>query len=1093
MKSLMRVIGPAKYFWVYFVAVYFISLSGTLASSSPQLIVPVQMGRTINLMSIQQSKYLLVFGQNNTQVWESRSGRLIKTLKVNAIRGVESPDGKTLLLVKKHMIYFVDPSDFKVSDSLYLLGLEYVSFLPEPKKLLVYAANTKGALYTVNLEPSWRPYDTIFVNRNTGFSQVRSFGATPDGKYTLLQFDKSPAFYVDNHSKQVLKTFDAGMALYLFTPDFKICEIITEKKNIRLSIINPRTFEVERTLLGLTNIEPQYLSKTLWLDRDRLLIYNQEMRTVADFRSGTVGPDYKYYSDYHSIDITRAAKVEQGVVRSVYIAISYPVNRVEEWDLASNRKLRDIGLNIASPLHVAVAPDAFRMQFGSEYEIELGRTVRFMRVNAKNPISAYTPDGNQRIHAGMMGIVEMFNSKEQNAQPKAFISHEMGIRRAGSGIITGKNGKLGAVISTEGVYIFDVKTMTLKHDVKINEEGFLETEVNLATFFDNDRKIIAKGIFPGNSPKTYCVEVATGKILWQIGGNYTHFKETTQGIMCFDHTEKNLKWLNPINGQVSKTQYLWNVYFGPNDVRRIAISPDANQVIFTSSNKIFFWDTKSQKVTLPKSNPTQGWINTISYFAHNPRYAVSVSNDGRSVLWDCQNMTSLATLFLIPRSNDWVCLAPDGRFDASASAMQMLYYTIDMDIVPLEQVYEAYYTPGLLLSLLYDNQEPPDDPDNDIKNLKRPPVVKLLFENMKRNLVVDDEMPTYNTDQSTARLVVEAAAPDDFVAEIRLFHNGKLVSSATRNLEVADDDAQSLQKTFQIELLPGSNIFRAVALNSQRTESKPDEINVVYKASGDRPKPDAGRINLYALVIGIDIYKNPRYNLNYATADATAFAIALQEIGGSVYKDIKIKLLTNELATKEGIIREFNNIKLQATPQDVFLFYYAGHGVLSGMKDFFLVPHEITQMYGNDQLLMSGALGVDLLQELSKKLPAQKQLFILDACQSGGAVELIAMRGLAEEKAIAQLARSTGTYWLAASGSEQFASEFAQLGHGTFTYALLNGLRGKADNGDKSITVKEIDAYLQLEVPEITRKYKGSPQYPSSYGFGNDFPLGVIK
>lgn len=47
--------------------------------------------------------------------------------------------------------------------------------------------------------------------------------------------------------------------------------------------------------------------------------------------------------------------------------------------------------------------------------------------------------------------------------------------------------------------------------------------------------------------------------------------------------------------------------------------------------------------------------------------------------------------------------------------------------------------------------------------------------------------------------------------------------------------------------------------------------------------------------------------------------------------------------------------------------------------------------------------------------------------------------------------------------------------------------------GDKKVTVKELDAYLQEQVPEITAKYKGTPQFPASYGFGNDFPIGVVK
>jgi uncharacterized caspase-like protein len=214
-----------------------------------------------------------------------------------------------------------------------------------------------------------------------------------------------------------------------------------------------------------------------------------------------------------------------------------------------------------------------------------------------------------------------------------------------------------------------------------------------------------------------------------------------------------------------------------------------------------------------------------------------------------------------------------------------------------------------------------------------------------------------------------------------------------------------------------------------------------------------------------------------------------------MFNKTNIIFIGDEKATKEGISTELDKIKTASNPKDVFIFYYAGHGVLNEKKDFFLVPHDVTQLYGADDALAQKGLSANVLQQYSKDIKAQKQLFILDACQSAGALDkLVAARGAAEEKAIAQLARATGTHWLTASGSEQFASEFTQLGHGTFTYVLLEALSGKADKGgDKKVTVKELDAYLQEIVPEVTAKYKGTPQYPASFGFGNDFPIGVVK
>ena len=198
------------------------------------------------------------------------------------------------------------------------------------------------------------------------------------------------------------------------------------------------------------------------------------------------------------------------------------------------------------------------------------------------------------------------------------------------------------------------------------------------------------------------------------------------------------------------------------------------------------------------------------------------------------------------------------------------------------------------------------------------------------------------------------------------------------------------------------------------------------------------------MVIGINVYKNPKYTLNYATADATSFKEAIEKNSSSIFSKINTLYIGDEKATKAGITAELDKVKIAAKPNDVFIFYYAGHGVMNEKKEFFLVPQDVTQLYGADDALAQKGLSAKDLQQFSREIKAQKQLFVLDACQSAGALEVVAMRGAAEEKAIAQLARATGTHWLTASGSEQFASEFKQLGHGTFTYVLLEALSGQS-------------------------------------------------
>jgi hypothetical protein len=478
-------------------------------------------------------------------------------------------------------------------------------------------------------------------------------------------------------------------------------------------------------------------------------------------------------------------------------------------------------------------------------------------------------------------------------------------------------------------------------------------------------------------------------------------------------------------------------------------------------------------------------------FLGNSRYIVTACEDSLMRILDVDQKRELCSLALFSQSTDWVASAPDFRFDASEKAIDRMYIVTGAAITPLESLFDKLYTPKLVSSLLAGEKLEP--PVVDFTKLSPPPTVRLEFAEVTRNLVVEDDLPANTVDRETIQVRATALAADSDLRELRLFQNGKLVATAPAA-------GSQYRHPFDVSLVPGENVFRAIATNEQKTESRPAEVIVVY-----RPKPAEGPgvvagsqtsagLQLHLLIVGVNVYKNPKYNLNYAVADATAVKEKIEAQTKSMFTAVNVKFILNNQALKSSIGEAFRELSAKAGPRDVLIFYYAGHGVMTSdaKPEFFLVPHDVTQLYGADDALRQKGVSSAELQEFAKLMPAQKQLFILDACQSAGALTTVAMRGAAEEKAIAQLARSTGTHWLTASGSEQFATEFAQLGHGAFTYALLEGLKGRADSGDGRITVNELKAFLESEVPEITQKHKGTPQFPSSYGFGQDFPIAVI-
>lgn len=163
-----------------------------------------------------------------------------------------------------------------------------------------------------------------------------------------------------------------------------------------------------------------------------------------------------------------------------------------------------------------------------------------------------------------------------------------------------------------------------------------------------------------------------------------------------------------------------------------------------------------------------------------------------------------------------------------------------------------------------------------------------------------------------------------------------------------------------------------------------------------------------------------------------------------------------------------------------------GHGDIVG-SEWFFIPHDVVTPEVEESA-QKGGISMKEITETVKGFRAQKVFIVIDSCKSGRIVTaMTGFRGFEDRKVLIQLARSTGTYILSASTDQQFASEVKELGHGVLTYAMLEGLGGKA--GERKVTVEGLIQYIKNRLPELTEKYRGAPQWPVSWGTGMDFPL----
>lgn len=513
-------------------------------------------------------------------------------------------------------------------------------------------------------------------------------------------------------------------------------------------------------------------------------------------------------------------------------------------------------------------------------------------------------------------------------------------------------------------------------------------------------------------------------------------------------------------------------------------------VATTDDRSIQIYDLTSNEII---SNQFASKVRLVRKLDHFPRNVFGL-NEGKNFIIGGFNKSLLyiynaekkgVSGYIHLYNDDWAVIAADGRMDGSTEAIKNLSWSQGFLSIPLENTFDASFTPRLLNDLI--SQESVQSEFKVEQAAKEIPVIKVRS--------IDGKPLSANAGVASTKiakkvvnveLTVEKNAHQ--VEEIRLYQNSKLVNT----FDAKGGVSNAIQ--FQLNLTDAfgqENYFYATAKSKQGYDSEKTNFIIVYEGKTDE-KPV-----LYLFTVGVNEYRNPKYNLNFAVADASGFEGEIKKTSSGLFDNIVVTSLRNSKVTKANVVASFKEVQAKAKEQDMFIFYYAGHGVMSetnkAESQFFLVPHDITQLYGRDDVLSDKGISAAELKELSKGINAQKQVFILDACQSSGALEAVAVRGAAEEKALAQLARSTGTFWITATGSQQFATEFAELGHGVFTYSLMEGLSGKADNGDKRITIKELSAYIENRVPELSEKYKGTPQFPSGYSFGNDFPIGVIK
>lgn len=225
----------------------------------------------------------------------------------------------------------------------------------------------------------------------------------------------------------------------------------------------------------------------------------------------------------------------------------------------------------------------------------------------------------------------------------------------------------------------------------------------------------------------------------------------------------------------------------------------------------------------------------------------------------------------------------------------------------------------------------------------------------------------------------------------------------------------------------------------------------------------------FALVIGVSRYPLLRAEdqLQFADKDAASFAAHLQSPRGGALSREQVKLLTNEQATTAAIrtaIATF--LRAAAGPNDTVLLFLAAHGVVDDRGAYVLGYDSDPEDLATTALPMAEVQGL-LAEEASS---IGRVMMFIDVCRAG---TIGILRSNRISRVLEVFLRGAETYGLLASGPGESSWESERFGggHGAFSYFLLRGIGGDADEDrNRQVTADELFDYVYRQVRLATRR-----------------------
>ena len=249
--------------------------------------------------------------------------------------------------------------------------------------------------------------------------------------------------------------------------------------------------------------------------------------------------------------------------------------------------------------------------------------------------------------------------------------------------------------------------------------------------------------------------------------------------------------------------------------------------------------------------------------------------------------------------------------------------------------------------------------------------------------------------------------------------------------------------------------------------------------------PEGGRV--LAVVVGLEDYQDrdsgALTKVDYARRDAEGFSESL----ATIYPNgqLQTTLLIDNNATLSNISDELTQTIASLDPDDLFVFYYAGHGFYDGRGNRITAWDTHTHNIEGTTLLLREVL-IDPLEASA----CHRALAFVDACASEfetiiqklGTRNIVSSLDPSELRTFLNSAQYCALFLSCTPGEQSYS--ITSLQHGIWTHFLLKALNGEVEDAlgpERYLTDAGLRDYLSREVPNYitqntTHRGRQTPQ-----------------